>query len=257
MTGSDIRYHRHVALPGIGEQGQQILRSAKVAIIGLGGLGSVAALYLANAGTGRLLLNDFDRVDASNLPRQILFRAADVGELKAVATARALAELNPEVQTSVLDQRLDTSSLQSAIRDCDAVLDCSDNFSTRVQINAACLAERRALISGAAIRFEGQVTVFRHDLGSGPCYRCLWREEDENLADCAGQGILAPVAGTVGTLLATETLKLLLGLGSALSGRLWVYDGLAGTTRIIRFGQRSDCPACGGASRSASELVRE
>jgi adenylyltransferase/sulfurtransferase len=246
MNDERVRYSRHLALPQFGPEGQQRLAKASVLVVGLGGLGTVAALYLANAGVGRLLLNDFDRVDASNLPRQILYRQADCGEYKARAAARALLGLNPAVQVTALDQRLAEAALAEAVAGVDAVLDCTDNFASRVLLNAACLAARKPLVSGAAIRFEGQVALFRHDLGRGPCYRCLYTEEDENLADCAGQGILAPVAGMVGTLQATEALKLLVGIDSGLHNRLWVHDAISGRSHRVAISQRPDCPACGG-----------
>jgi molybdopterin-synthase adenylyltransferase len=245
MTDERVRYSRHLALTQFGPEGQQRLADSGVLVVGLGGLGTVAALYLANAGVGRLLLNDFDRVDTSNLPRQILYRQADCGEYKAHAAARALAGLNPAVAPTVLDRRLADKALAEAVAGVDAVLDCTDNFATRVLLNAACLAARKPLVSGAAIRFEGQVALFRHDLERGPCYRCLYTEEDENLADCAGQGILAPVAGMVGTLQATEALKLLAGIESGLRNRLWVHDAISGRSRTVAISRRPDCPACG------------
>ena len=241
-----LRFARHIALPQFGAQGQERLAQSSALIVGLGGLGSVASLYLANAGIGQLLINDFDRVDASNLPRQLLFRAADVGSFKANATAARLREANPAVQVSALNRQLDASALEAAARDCDVVLDCTDNFRTRLLINAACVATRKPLVSGAAIRFEGQVAVFPNR-GTGPCYRCLYSDEDENFASCAGQGILAPVAGTIGTIQASEALKLLLGIESGLHDCLWAYDGLSGATRRVRIRRKSGCPACGNA----------
>ncbi|MCC5794645.1 MAG: HesA/MoeB/ThiF family protein [Chromatiales bacterium] len=246
MSGTDarLRYSRHLALPQFAGDAQDRLASARVLILGLGGLGSPASLYLAGAGVGRLLLNDFDRVDASNLPRQLLYREADCGEPKAVAAARALAAVNPDVRCEPIDRRLSPDELASTIAGCDLVLDCCDNFATRVALSAACIAQARPLVSGAAIRWEGQVAVFRHDRERGPCYRCLYTEEDENLANCAGQGILAPVAGTVGTMMATEALKILLGLDSGLRNHLWTWDALAGQSRRIRINRRANCPAC-------------
>jgi molybdopterin/thiamine biosynthesis adenylyltransferase len=241
-----LRYARHIALPRFGTQGQQRLAQSSALIIGLGGLGSVASLYLANAGIGRLLINDFDRVDASNLPRQLLFRTGDVGAFKTDATAVRLREANPVLQLDTLNRQLDINELKAAASGCDVVLDCSDNFRTRLLINQACVATRKPLVSGAAIRFEGQIAVFPH-CGSGPCYRCLYSDEDENFASCAGQGILAPVAGTIGAMLATEALKLLLGLESGLCNRLWVYDGLSGATRSVAIQRQPGCPVCSAA----------
>lgn len=247
MNAADsLRYARHIALPQFGAQGQERLAQSSALIVGLGGLGSVASLYLANAGIGQLLVNDFDRVDASNLPRQLLFRAGDVGAFKTEATAVLLHDSNPSVRVNTLNRQLDVDALKAAAQDCDVVLDCTDNFRTRLLINEACVATRKPLVSGAAIRFEGQVAVFPNR-GTGPCYRCLYADEDENFESCAGQGILAPVAGTVGTMQATEALKLLLGLDSGLCDRLWVYDGLSGATRSVTIQRKPGCPVCSAA----------
>jgi adenylyltransferase/sulfurtransferase len=239
-----VRYSRHVALPQVGESGQHRLEQASVLVVGLGGLGSVASLYLANAGVGHLVINDFDRVDATNLPRQILFRDSDVGEFKTHATAERLRAANPAPHVSVLNRRLDADELRDAASACGLVLDCTDNFPTRLLLNAACVATHKPLVTGAAIRFEGQVAVFLNNDRTSPCYRCLYSDEDENFANCTGQGILAPVAGTIGAMLATETLKLLLGLDSGLRDRLWIYDALTGATRVVAIRKSPDCPAC-------------
>lgn len=239
-----LRYARHIALPQFGAQGQERLGQSSALIIGLGGLGSVASLYLANAGIGHLLINDCDRVDASNLPRQLLFRTADVGRFKTEVTAARLLETNPALRVSTYNRQLDADALRAAAQDCDVVLDCTDNFRTRLLINQACVTTRKPLVSGAAIRFEGQVAVFPNQ-GAGPCYRCLYTDEDENFGSCAGQGILAPVAGTIGTMQATEALKLLLGIESGLCNQLWVYDGHSGATRSIAIRRRPHCLVCG------------
>jgi adenylyltransferase/sulfurtransferase len=245
-----LRYARHIALPRFGIEGQERLGQSSALIVGLGGLGSIASLYLANAGIGHLLINDFDRVDASNLPRQLLFRAGDTGAFKTDATAARLQEANPAVRVSTLNRQLDVDALKTAAQDCDVVLDCTDNFRTRLLINTACVATRKPLVSGAAIRFEGQVAVFPNE-GTGPCYRCLYSDEDDNFESCAGQGILAPIAGLIGAMLATEALKLLLDLdaglpGAGLRNRLWVYDGLSGATRSVAIRRKPDCPVCQG-----------
>ncbi|MDP2325521.1 MAG: HesA/MoeB/ThiF family protein, partial [Gammaproteobacteria bacterium] len=207
MTAVDpVRYSRHLALPQVGESGQRRFEQGSVLVVGLGGLGSVASLYLANAGVGHLVINDFDTVDATNLPRQILYRETDVGEFKTHATAERLRAANPAPHVNVLNRRLDADELRNAVGACSLALDCTDNFPTRLALNAACVAARKPLVTGAAIRFEGQVAVFLNNDSESPCYRCLYSDEDENFANCAGQGILAPVAGTVGTLLATEAL---------------------------------------------------
>jgi adenylyltransferase/sulfurtransferase len=238
------RYARHLALPQLGPAAQSRLAAARVFVIGLGGLGSVASLYLAGAGVGHMVINDFDRVDATNLPRQVLFTPVDVGAFKADVTAAKLRTANPAVEVTPLNWRLGADELADAGAGCDLVLDCTDNFATRVAVNAACIRARRPLVSGAAIRFEGQVAVFTAPGGEGPCYRCLYAEEDENLANCAGQGIFAPVAGTVGAVMAGEALKLLAGLGAGLRDRLWIHDGLAGDGRVIAIRRNPACPAC-------------
>jgi molybdopterin-synthase adenylyltransferase len=243
------RYARHRALPQVGDAGQQRLERASVLIVGLGGLGSVASLYLANAGVGHLLINDFDRVDATNLPRQVLFRVSDVGEYKTHATAERLRAANGVPRVNVLNRQLDEDELKDAASACDLVLDCTDNFPTRLRLNRACVEAGKPLVSGAAIRFEGQVAVFANHGAEGPCYRCLYSDEDENFANCAGQGVLAPVAGTIGAMLATEALKLLIGIPSGLRDRLWIYDGLSGATRVVAIRKNPACPVCGGGSQ--------
>lgn len=245
MTDIDrIRYARQIALPQLGVDGQSRLAHGSALVIGLGGLGATAALYLGNAGVGHLVINDFDRVDASNLPRQVLFHPADIDQHKTHAAAQKLRAWNPELKVSVLNRRLAADELAEAVSACDVVLDCTDNFATRLDINRACAGAGKPLVMGAAIRFEGQVGVFRHAGHGQPCYRCLYSEADENLDDCAGQGILAPVAGAVGCLMATEAIKIIAGLPSELDGHLWLYDGLAGTSRSIGIAVNPDCPVC-------------
>lgn len=245
MTEPDpLRYARQIALPQLGMDGQARLGQGSALVIGLGGLGATAALYLGNAGVGHLVINDYDRVDASNLPRQILFQPADVDQYKTHAAAEKLRAWNPALRVSVLNRRLDDDELAEAVAACSVVLDCTDNFATRLKINQACAAAGRPLVMGAAIRFEGQVGVFRHEGDGQPCYQCLYADTDENFDDCAGQGIFAPVAGAVGCLMATEAMKIIAGLGSELDGRLWIYDGLAGTSRNLGIALNPQCPVC-------------
>ena len=239
------RYSRQITLDNIGAEGQAQLQTSSALLIGAGGLGAPAGLYLASSGIGQLLINDFDTIDATNLPRQVLYREADIDSFKAPVAVERLRAINPELDAIALDERMDREVLHECVAAVDVVLDCSDNFATRWLVNEVCHANRKPLISGAAIRWEGQVAVFRHDQPEAPCYRCLYTEEDENLNDGAGQGIVAPVAGTVGTLMATETIKRLLGIDSDLDGRLWVYDGLAGNSRSIAIPRQPDCPVCG------------
>jgi molybdopterin/thiamine biosynthesis adenylyltransferase len=244
MTTDDLRYSRQITLPAIGATGQQRLGDTSVLIVGMGGLGTPASMYLANSGVGQLLINDFDTVDTSNLPRQVLYRDADTGKPKATAAAECLKLINPNVTTIAMGSRLDRDGLTELTAAVDVVLDCTDNFTSRWLINEVCADMKTPLVSGAAIRWEGQLAVFRHDQAGGPCYRCLYSEADENLNDCAGQGIVAPVAGTVGTMMATEAIKLLLGIESASAGNLWIYDGLAGTSKTIAIPAQPDCPVC-------------
>ena len=244
MTTDDIRYSRQITLPAIGATGQQRLGDTSVLIVGMGGLGTPASMYLANSGVGQLLINDFDTVDTSNLPRQVLYRDADTGKPKATAAAECLKLINPNVTTIAMGSRLDRDGLTELTAAVDVVLDCTDNFASRWLINEVRADMKTPLVSGAAIRWEGQLAVFRHDQAGGPCYRCLYSEADENLNDCAGQGIVAPVAGTVGTMMATETIKLLLDIESASAGNLWIYDGLAGTSKTIAIPAQPDCPVC-------------
>ncbi len=238
------QFARHVGLPRLGAEGQAKIISGHVMVIGLGGLGAAAGLYLASSGVGFLTINDFDRIDATNLPRQILFRAGDVGEYKTEVTRSALQAVNPALEIVALNQRLDEKELLQTTDNVRVVLDCTDNFASRMLINRICHERRTPLISGAAIRFEGQVAVFRHDKSGMPCYSCLYTDRDDNLENCAGQGILAPVAGTIGCMMATEALKVLTGLCSDLERKVWIYDGLAGTSQTIAIAKRPDCPVC-------------
>lgn len=238
------RYARHVALAEVGEAGQTRIAQASVLIVGLGGLGCPAAQYLASSGVGVLALNDFDRVDESNLPRQILFTDEDLGELKAEAAARRLKRLNPELQTLVLSERLDDGALTDAVASVGIVLDCTDNFTTRLAINRACVATRTPLVTGAALRFEGQVALFENDAG-GPCYRCVYNDEDEWLGTCQGNGVLAPVPGVIGTTMAVEALKLAIDGHSALNGRMLLWDAQSGSWQSLTVKPDPDCPVCG------------
>ncbi|MFA5938482.1 MAG: HesA/MoeB/ThiF family protein [Sinimarinibacterium sp.] len=234
------RYSRQVILPEVGVNGQALLRDSTVLIIGLGGLGSVAAQYLAGAGVGCLLLADRDRVEASNLQRQTLYRQADVGHAKTEAAAAQLAALNPEVEI----QRFDAEAWPAAVARADVVLDCTDNFPTRYAVNGACVRARKPLVSGAAIRFEGQLAVFDLRRG-GPCYRCLYPDTGDAAERCEEAGILGPVVGTVGCLQALAALQLLLGI-DAQSARLQRWDARQMQWRSHKIAADPECPVCGG-----------
>jgi adenylyltransferase/sulfurtransferase len=242
------RYARQIALADVGAEGQAKLGRARVLIVGLGGLGCPAALYLATSGTGKLVLNDFDRVDETNLPRQILFAPEDVGALKVEAARKRLTALNPLIEVAVLAERLDAAALEAVVGEVDVVLDGTDNFTTRFAVNRACVARGVPLVSGAAVRVEGQIAVFPND-GGGPCYACLYNDEDEWLGDCQGNGVLAPVPGVIGTLMAEEALKLVLGWDSSLRNRLLLWDAKRGDWQSVALKRDPDCVICGRAAR--------
>jgi len=241
-----LRYSRQILLPQIGIEGQQRLLAARVLIIGVGGLGSPVAMYLAASGVGHLVLVDYDMVELSNLQRQIAHTTDRLGMHKVTSAQRALAALNPEVQVTVIPGQLDPEALEEQVRQADAVVDCSDNFATRFALNRVCVANRTPLISGAAIRLEGQVTVFRADRADSPCYRCLYRDMDELGESCSQTGVLAPLVGIIGSVQATETIKVLLDIGETLAGRLLVLDALTMEWRSIKLRKDPDCPVCSG-----------
>jgi molybdopterin-synthase adenylyltransferase len=241
-----LRYSRHILLNEIGIEGQQRLLEAKVLIIGLGGLGSPAALYLASSGVGRLTLCDHDTVDLGNLQRQIIHRTATVGQPKVVSAQAALHDINPEVECIALNVRADSEQLHELAADADVVLDCSDNFATRYAVNRACLTVRKPLVSGAAIRFDGQVAVFDFRDAGAPCYNCLF-PEDSIAAElrCATTGVFAPLTGIIGTLQAAETLKLLVGIERGLGGKLLTLNALDMIVTRSNLSKDSACSVCG------------
>ena len=234
---------RHLALAPVGAGGQAKIASGSVLLIGAGGIGCAVAQYLVSGGVGRVTICDFDTVDVTNLGRQVIYGPEDVGKSKARVAGTRLAARNPDVDVAIVDERLDDDGMAEAIGTADIVLDGCDNFSTRFQVNDACVAARKTLVSGAAIRLEGQLAVFGPDYTKGPCYRCLYTEADESLESCAGNGVLGPVPGVIGTLMAVETLKLLAGLEVA-RGVLHLYDAAAGTFSSVAIPKRKDCPVC-------------
>ncbi len=239
-----LRYSRHLVLPDFGAAGQEKLSAATVLLVGLGGLGSPAALYLAAAGVGRLLLNDFDRVDLSNLQRQLLYTEADLGTAKTTAAAAALNALNPDCKLEALDGRLDAAALAATVQRADVVLDGSDNFGTRFAVNRACVTAKTPLVSGAAIRYEGQLAVFDPRDAASPCYACLYEEGSEELENCRQNGVLAPLTGVIGSLMAVEAVKLITGGGEPLLSRLLRYDARSGELRYTHFEKDPACPVC-------------
>lgn len=234
---------RHLALPQVGRSGQQKIGAGTVLLIGMGGIGCPAATYLASSGVGRLLLCDFDTVDETNLGRQVLYGPGHVGELKADVAAARLRKVNPDVDVAAIAERLTGTALDAAVRRADVVLDGSDNFTTRFQVNDACVKAGRRLITGSAIRLEGQLAVFGPDYSSSPCYRCLYEEADESLGNCAGNGVLAPVPGVIGTIMAVEALKYLAGV-SDVAPILCLYDAAATEFRHLAIRKRDNCQAC-------------
>lgn len=244
MNDYKLRYSRHLALPDFGAAGQEKLLRARVLIVGLGGLGSPAALYLAAAGIGTLMLNDFDRVDLSNLQRQILHTTANVGRPKTASAADAVAAINSDCRLELLDRRLQDNELQAVIERADVVLDGSDNFGTRFAVNAACMHARRPLVSGAAIRYEGQITVCDARDAQSPCYACIYPESGEELENCRSNGILAPVVGVIGSFMAVEAVKLITGVGQPLTRRMLRLDAKSGTLSIINVKRDPACPVC-------------
>jgi adenylyltransferase/sulfurtransferase len=241
-----LRYSRQILLPQIGIEGQQRLLDARVLVIGLGGLGSPVAMYLAASGVGTLALADHDRVELTNLQRQIVHTTAALGTPKVESAKRTLAALNPGVRVETIDRKLDKDALRQEVRRADAVVDASDNFATRFAVNRACVAEKKPLVSGAVVRFEGQLSVFRPDRPASPCYACLYRDTGAEDAEfCSQFGVLAPAAGVIGTLQASETLKVLLGAGDTLTGRVLMVDVLTMEFRTVKLARDPACPVCG------------
>ena len=240
-----LRYSRHLLLDDIGVEGQQRLLDAHALIVGAGGLGSPVALYLASAGVGQLTLVDHDTVDLTNLQRQILHTQERIGQPKARSAQAALHLVNPEVQVDAVGSRLGGDELAQLVAEADVVLDCCDNFATRHAVNRACVQHRKPLVSGAAIRFAGQLAVFDSRHAGTPCYHCLFPEgEDVDELRCAVMGVFAPLTGIIGTMQAAEALKLIAGPGEVVLGRLWLLDALSMEWRSVRFAKDPRCPVC-------------
>jgi molybdopterin-synthase adenylyltransferase len=243
-----LRYSRQIMLPNCDAAGQQKLLAAKVLIVGAGGLGSPAAMYLAAAGVGHISIADHDAVDLSNLQRQIAHRTENIGINKAISTAQTLNALNPDISVQIINQRLAGDDLESEVRKADVVLDCSDNFATRFSINSACVRYKTALVSGAAIRFEGQISVFTSGKNNSPCYNCLYVNDGEDPQNCATSGVIAPITGIVGSIQALEAIKLIIGIGENLTGKLLLLDGLSMEWNTMKFRKNTKCPTCGSDS---------
>lgn len=240
-----LRYSRQIMLPQIDIEGQQKLLAAHVLIVGAGGLGSPAAIYLAAAGVGKLSIFDDDEVDLSNLQRQIAHYTADIGMDKVISTRQTLNRLNPDVDVRAVKQRLSGEALAQEVNAADVVLDCSDNFATRFAINKTCVEQRRPLVSGAAIRFEGQISVFTPGSNDSPCYNCLYHFDGEEQLNCSTNGVIAPLTGIIGSIQAMEAMKLIMAVGETLTGRLLLLDGLTMEWNTMRFRKNPNCPTCG------------
>jgi molybdopterin/thiamine biosynthesis adenylyltransferase len=240
-----LRYSRHILLDEIGIEGQQQLLAASALIIGAGGLGSPAALYLASAGVGRIVLVDDDTVELTNLQRQIMHTSARVGQPKAESGRHALLQINPEIEVVALRERAGDARLAGLVQGASVVLDCSDNFATRHAVNRACVAQRVPLVSGAVIRFDGQISVFDPRRADSPCYSCLF-PQDQPFEDaaCSSMGVFAPLVGVIGAMQAAEALKLLIGIGPSLAGRLLLLDGRAMEWSAIGIARNPACPVC-------------
>jgi len=224
--------------------GQEALLGATVLIIGLGGLGSPAAMYLASSGVGHLVLADDDKVDLSNLQRQIAHTTENIGMSKTRSAAMALEKLNDTIKVTVMDQRLEGRDLEEAVSAADVILDCTDNFTTRFAINAAAVKHKVPLVSGAAIRLEGQVSVFDARDSESPCYQCLYQEGDDMQLSCSESGVMAPLVGIIGTLQAMEAIKVITGIGQTLTGRLLFLDAQTMQFREMKLKKNPGCPAC-------------
>jgi adenylyltransferase/sulfurtransferase len=240
-----LRYSRHILLPELGIEGQEKLLAARALVVGAGGLGSPVAIYLAAAGVGHLTLCDADRVDLTNLQRQIVHRQQSIGRPKVASAQATLAEVNSRIVVEALEERLEGERLDALVAASDVVLDCSDNFATRHAVNRACVAHAVPLVSGAAIRFDGQVAVFDTRAAENPCYACLFAEDaqSEELR-CAVMGVFAPLTGIIGTIQAAEAIKLITGTGTVLAGRLLILDALSMQWRELRLARDPHCRVC-------------
>ena len=241
-----LRYSRHILLNELGIEGQERLRSAHALVIGAGGLGSPAALYLASAGIGVLTLVDGDRVDLTNLQRQVLHTTDRIGMPKPASGQAALTALNPDVRIETVEQRVEGAALDPLVARASIVLDCSDNFATRHAVNRACVMHRRPLVSGAAVRFDGQVATFDLRNPESPCYACLFPPGDGEDELCSVMGVFAPVTGIIGTVQAAEALKLAAGINTGLSSRLLILDALTMQWHSVRVPRDPQCPVCAG-----------
>ena len=239
-----LRYNRQIVLPAVGIEGQQRLLESQVLLIGLGGLGSPIAMYLAACGVGRLVLADHDSVELANLQRQILYGTSSLGQAKTEVARRVVEDLNPEISIETLAEYMQGDLLQAQVQAADLVVDATDNFETRLAINQACVEQSTPLVSGAVIRMEGQVAVFRNRQQGDACYQCLFGSEPVPEEGCSETGVLGPVAGVVASVQAVEAIKCLLSIGTPLYNRLMLYDAEAAQWRIMELAADENCPIC-------------
>ena len=240
-----LRYNRQIMLPQLGYEGQLKLLASHVVIMGMGGLGSPVAMYLAAAGIGNLTLVDFDTVDLSNLQRQILHRTENIHQPKVASAKHNLLQLNPEINIHTVNKKLEAAALAELVKTATVVVDATDNFDTRFVINRACVTHKIPLVSGAAIRFEGQVSVFDLRDGDSPCYRCLYDETGTTEETCSTNGVISPMVGIIGSIQALETIKIITGIGDTLKVKLLITDGLHQEWRSMRLRKDPQCPVCG------------
>ncbi len=240
-----IRYSRHILLDDVGMQGQQQLKKAKVLILGMGGLGSPASLYLAAAGVGNLTICDFDHLTLSNLQRQIAYQSDDIGIAKVTLMQSRLNKLNPEINVRCVSNKMDEQQLNIELLLVDLVLDCTDNMHTRQRINSACVNAKVPLIVGAAIRLEGQLSFFNHRDPTAACYHCLFPNSDDPQLNCSNSGVLGPIVGTIGTLQALEAIKIIVGMKSSLSNQLKIFDGKTLQWQTFTINKDPNCQVCG------------
>jgi len=240
-----LRYSRQIMLPQVDISGQEKLLHAKILIVGAGGLGCPAAIYLTTSGVGQITIYDDDKVDLSNIQRQIAHYTTDVGTEKVISTLKTLKKINPDVVVIAKNRRLAGKLLEDEVSQADVVLDCSDNFSTRFDINRACVKHLIPLVSGAAIRFEGQISVFTPGVNNSPCYNCLYADNGEEMQNCATNGVIAPITGIIGSIQALEALKIVLEIGEPLTGRLLLLDGLTMEWQTMKLKKNQNCPTCG------------
>ncbi|HAY47211.1 MAG TPA: hypothetical protein DCY55_13155 [Gammaproteobacteria bacterium] len=240
-----LRYSRQIFLPEVDVGGQQVLLNSRILVLGLGGLGSPVAMYLASSGVGTITLADFDDVDLSNLQRQIMHGTSDVGSPKTVSAAKRLREMNPEIELIELSEKLNEQSLRAQVKLANVVLDCTDNFTSRFLINSVCLEQKTPLVSGAAVGFSGQLAVFDFFKFSAPCYQCLYPAEGPDADHCSDTGVVGPLVGVIGSLQALEALKIILDIGQSFAAKLLLFDALDGRWHNVSIPADPDCPVCG------------